>query len=73
VLSGFTEQGEQVEEAAIREAWEETGVRVDPRSVRLYGTQRWPIGPGGACELTIGCHATALSDELELNPAELGD
>lgn len=34
---GFMESGETLEEAAARETYEETGVRLDPRELRLYG------------------------------------
>jgi 8-oxo-dGTP diphosphatase len=38
--SGFVDRGEQVEEAAVREAWEEVGVRV--RLTRLLGLYSAP-------------------------------
>lgn len=33
--AGFVEQGENLEEAAVRETWEEAGVNLDPDALRL--------------------------------------
>merc|ERR1711904_390977 len=75
-LAGFIEQCETIEEAVVREVYEETGVVVD--QVEILGSQPWPLGRSGACELMIGCIAKAKSnpatselcvDEAELNSA----
>ena len=53
VLAGFVEPGESVEVAARREAYEETGVRIE--RVQLHSSQPWPypstllIGAMGQC------------------------
>lgn len=57
--SGFVDRGEPVEEAAIREAWEEVGVRV--RLDRLLGLYS---APGETVVLAVYV-ATTLSGTLE--------
>ena len=42
--TGFVEQAESAEQAGIREVLEETGVHVDPDSIKLVRTQPWPQG-----------------------------
>ncbi|CAK0736539.1 hypothetical protein CVIRNUC_000762 [Coccomyxa viridis] len=70
-LSGFIEQGESIEEAVAREVREEAGVDVE--SVHILGSQPWPIGRGGSCELMIGCMAKAKSDALHMDDTEMDD
>lgn len=41
--------------------------------VQIVGTQPWPIGRYGSCELMIGCIARATSYEVLLNPNEMED
>ena len=43
VLAGFVEAGETFEAAVAREAYEETGIRIDEGSVRYIGSQPWPF------------------------------
>lgn len=57
-------------QAVRREVQEEVGVRVG--EVAIVGSQPWPIGRGGSCELMIGCVATAEDDAIHLNEAEVG-
>jgi len=40
ILAGFVEPGESVEDAVVREVWEET--RIVVRDVRYYSSQPWP-------------------------------
>mmetsp|Transcript_29608 Transcript_29608/g.87777 ORF Transcript_29608/g.87777 Transcript_29608/m.87777 type:complete len:541 (-) Transcript_29608:60-1682(-) len=61
-LAGFVEAGETFERAVAREAYEETGVRVDVDSVSYVGSQPWPF-PQSAM---IGFMARA-DDRQELN------
>ena len=51
-LAGFIEQGEGIEEAVRREVLEESGVVIG--DVRIVGSQPWPVGRAGSCELMIG-------------------
>ncbi|KAL1901304.1 NADH pyrophosphatase [Ceratocystis pirilliformis] len=69
-LAGFVEQGESVEDAVIREVWEESGVRVG--RVVLHSTQPWPY----PASLMIGAVAQALPGGEGINlshDAELED
>ena len=61
-LAGFVEAGEPFEKAVMREAYEETGVKVDPESITYYSSQPWPF-PRSAM---IGFRATA-DDSLPLD------
>ncbi|KAK9817473.1 hypothetical protein WJX74_009806 [Apatococcus lobatus] len=70
-LSGFIEQGESIEEAVRREVLEEAGLPVS--SVVILGSQPWPIGRGGSCELMIGCIAKAAATELHPDMDEMDD
>mmetsp|Transcript_21833 Transcript_21833/g.70516 ORF Transcript_21833/g.70516 Transcript_21833/m.70516 type:complete len:354 (+) Transcript_21833:97-1158(+) len=69
-LAGFCELSEGVEEAVRREVMEEAGVRCG--RVTIVGSQPWPLGRAGACELTCGCLAVAETEEIVPN-AELED
>jgi NAD+ diphosphatase len=66
-LAGFVEPGESIEEAVARELKEEAGVVTT--EVRYVSSQPWPF-PG---QLMIGCIASALSDQVQLEPTELED
>ena len=66
VLAGFVEPGESLEQTVVREAWEETRVRV--RAVRYMGSQPWPF-PGA---LMLGFAARAEQDPPEVD-GELED
>jgi NAD+ diphosphatase len=66
-LAGFVEPGESLEQAVVREVFEEGGVGVD--DVRYEGSQPWPF----PSSLMIGCHARALDDALIIDTTELDD
>ncbi|KAF5831681.1 NUDIX hydrolase domain-like protein [Dunaliella salina] len=70
MLSGFLDQCESIEEAVRREIYEEARVKVG--QVQLLGSQPWPIGRAGSCELMLGCIAKAQDDAME-NTGELED
>lgn len=70
-LSGFIDVGESIEEAVVREVAEEAGVQVT--SVRVIGSQPWPLGRGGSHELMIGCIAQATSMELNIDHNEMAE
>lgn len=56
-------------QAVRREVREEVGIEVG--AVSIVGSQPWPIGRGGSCELMIGAVATACSEEIALNTDEV--
>ncbi len=64
-LSGFVEAGESVEQAAVREAFEEVGVRT--RSIQYHSSQPWPF-PG---LIMMGFLLEAESMEVAIDPAEI--
>jgi NAD+ diphosphatase len=66
-LAGFVEPGETIEDAARREVFEESGVRVG--AVRYVTSQPWPF----LSNLMIGLIGEALSDEITLDEKELED
>ncbi len=65
-LAGFVEAGESAEHTLRREVHEESGVVVDPDSLRYRGSQPWPF-PGS---LMLGFHAWAAGD---VDPTPDGD
>jgi NAD+ diphosphatase len=66
-LAGFLEPGETIEEAVRREVKEEAGIRTG--RVAYHSSQAWPF----PASLMIGCHAEALSTDIERDAAELED
>jgi NADH pyrophosphatase NudC (nudix superfamily) len=68
VLAGFVEAGETFEAAVARETWEETGVIVDPGSVRYIGSQPWPFPQSCMIGFTATADDTA---PLTVDPNEL--
>ena len=66
-LAGFIEPGETIEQAAVRELQEETGVIADPNTATYRFCQPWPF----PSSLMIGLIVPALSDEIKVDPAEI--
>lgn len=66
-IAGFMEAGETVEQAVMREIYEETHIRV--RNVRYYGSQSWPF----PAQLMLGFTAEYESGELSLQEDEIAD
>lgn len=66
-LAGFVEPGETIEDAARREVYEESGVRVG--AVRYVSSQPWPF----VSNLMIGLIGEALTDEITVDATELED
>lgn len=66
-LAGFVEPGETIEDAARREVFEESGVRVG--AVRYVASQPWPF----LSNLMIGLIGEATSAEITLDRNELED
>ncbi|WP_445502294.1 NAD(+) diphosphatase [Microvirga sp. G4-2] len=66
-LAGFLEPGETIEAAVRRETFEEAGIRVG--EVRYLASQPWPF----PSSVMIGCHAEAISEEINFDREELED
>ena len=66
-LAGFVEPGETIEDAARREIFEESGVRVE--AVRYVTSQPWPF----LSNLMIGLIGEAVSADIVLDEKELED
>ncbi len=78
-VAGFISSAETIEECVAREVLEETGVPVDPASIRYVASQPWcvPLGPAATRErlhtrrpflggqLMIGCHCRATSTVVD--------
>lgn len=56
LLAGFVELGETLEQGVAREVLEESGVRVDPGSIRYHSSQPWPFPRS----LMLGMQAEAV-------------
>jgi NAD+ diphosphatase len=66
-LAGFVEPGETAEDAARREAQEETGILLG--EVGFLMSQPWPF----PSQLMLGLHAQALSEAIIVDPHELAE
>lgn len=67
LLAGFVEPGETLEAAVRREVFEEAGIEVG--EVTYLASQPWPF----PASLMFGCHGTATSDEITIDPTEIED
>jgi NAD+ diphosphatase len=56
-LAGFCEVGETLEECCQRETYEESGVVIDPKSIRFAASQPWPFPRS----LMVGFRAKAMA------------
>lgn len=66
-LAGFIELGENIENAARRELYEEAGIRGG--DVRYITSQNWPF----PASLMIGVHIDALDTDIKIDKDELED
>ncbi len=64
-LAGFIEPGESIEEAVIRESWEEA--QIDVGKVEYHSAQPWPWPHS----LMIGCLAEAKHERFKIDGIEL--
>jgi NAD+ diphosphatase len=64
-LAGFVEPGETVEEAIVRETFEEAGLVV--RELHMHSMQPWPF----PSQLMIGAICEVESDQERIDPEEL--
>jgi NAD+ diphosphatase len=67
IPSGFCDFGESLEECAVREVEEETGIRI--RNLRYVGSQSWPF----PAQLMIGFTAEYAAGEIVVEYGELED
>lgn len=65
VIAGFVEPGESLETAVVREALEETGLRLG--KVTYRSSQPWPF----PCSIMLGFRAESLTGGIILNDREL--
>jgi len=59
-VAGFLEPGESIEECAVREVLEETGIPV--KEVLYHSSQPWPF----PSHIMLGCTATATSMDIDI-------
>jgi NAD+ diphosphatase len=67
LVAGFQEFGESLEETAIREIAEETGIVAN--NVRYVGSQCWPF----PSQVMVGFVADYVGGEVEVDTTELDD
>lgn len=67
VIAGFIAPGESAEAAVLREAQEETGLKLE--NVNYHSSQPWPF----PCSLMLGFSADALNEHIFLGDKELDD
>lgn len=67
LLAGFIEPGETLEAAVRREVFEEAAIEVG--EVGYLASQPWPY----PSSLMIGCHGTAISEDIKIDPVEIED
>lgn len=68
-FAGFVEAGESAEAAAVREVFEETGLRIDRNRMEYLGSQPWPFPQS----LMLGYHAHTTDTELRPDTTEIAE
>ena len=64
-LAGFVDQSESLEQAVAREVLEESGVVIDPSTVRYVTSQPWPF----PCQLMVGFRAEVAPKRVTVSDA----
>lgn len=67
VLAGFVEPGESIEDAVVREVWEEARIRVT--GMRYSASQPWPF----PASILLGFHASGIGAQPQVEQDELED
>lgn len=67
LVAGFLDAGESLEECAIREAMEETGVTI--KNIRYVASQAWPF----PSQVMVGFFADYQSGDIKVDGAEVED
>ena len=67
LVAGFVETGETLEECVMREAQEETGIKI--KNLKYFGSQPWPY----PCGLMVGYYADYEEGEIHLQRSELSN
>ena len=67
LVAGFLDFGESLEECAIREVREETGIEIN--NVRYVGSQNWPF----PAQLMAGFVADYVAGDIQVDLNELED
>ncbi len=66
-LAGFVEPGETIEEAAVRELFEETGLVARVDALRYFGSQSWPLPSSLLMAFSVEVEADGITiDETEI-------
>jgi NAD+ diphosphatase len=69
-LAGFVEPGEMIEEAAVRELYEETGVVARIEDLHYFGSQAWPLPSSLLMAFSVEvANAKITIDETEIMEA----
>ena len=66
VISGFLDYGDTLESAAVRECWEETGVKLDKKRLINMGTH-------SRRQTVNTCFCTVLGDNIENHPTSIAN
>lgn len=67
LIAGFVEPGESIEEAVVREVYEEVGIFI--KDIEYFGSQPWPYPDS----LMIGFTANHASGEIRIDNVEIED